>query len=145
MATDSPFDDLPPDLVDALRRYAHLIPQSQTVQLVMAAQYAPATTASAMTNEEWMNAWVIEWQRANRAEAELEEVRERLGNDTADAWEETMRLRAERADTWDEAQSAIWDETVCSVCGRNHDRDESAACDGCEPVSFRDWVEGHRV
>lgn len=41
---------------------------------------------------------------------------------------------------YDDGQSAIWSKTVCSVCGRNHDADESAACEGSEPVSFSDWV-----
>jgi hypothetical protein len=42
---------------------------------------------------------------------------------------------------WDEGQDHIWRETVCSVCGKNHDRDESAACPGCEPTMFREWYE----
>jgi hypothetical protein len=45
---------------------------------------------------------------------------------------------------WDEGQSDIWDEPVCSSCGRNHDRDESAMCEGGEVVSFREWVDSRR-
>ncbi len=37
---------------------------------------APSNTASAMTVEQWAKAWQDEWQRANRAEVELEELRE---------------------------------------------------------------------
>jgi hypothetical protein len=62
-------------LVDALKKYGHLLPQSRTINLAMGAYDAPATTASALTAEQWMHAWVAEWQRANRAEVELEELR----------------------------------------------------------------------
>jgi hypothetical protein len=40
---------------------------------------------------------------------------------------------------YDEGQNAIWDESVCSVCGLNHDRSESAMCEGAEVISFSDW------
>jgi hypothetical protein len=69
---------LPPDLLNALRKYGHLIPQSWTINLVMGSYDAPSDTASAMTAEQWMHAWVAEWQRANRAEVELEELRESI-------------------------------------------------------------------
>ncbi len=69
---------LPPDLLDAIKKYGHLIPASNTLNLVIGATEAPSNTASAMTNEQWMHAWVAEWQRANRAEAEIEELREEL-------------------------------------------------------------------
>ena len=42
---------------------------------------------------------------------------------------------------YDEGQSAIWTKIVCSVCGRNHDADESAACEGSQPVQFAEWVD----
>ena len=74
-ATDA-LDGLPPDLIDALRKYGHLIPQSRNANLVMGAYEAPATTASTLTNEQWMHAWVAEWQRANRAETEAESLRD---------------------------------------------------------------------
>jgi hypothetical protein len=74
--TDLRFEDLPPDLLDALHRYGHLIPQSRTINLVVGAYDAPATTASAMTAGQWMHAWVAEWQRANRAEVALGELHE---------------------------------------------------------------------
>jgi hypothetical protein len=45
---------------------------------------------------------------------------------------------------WDEGQEAIWNEPVCSRCGDNHDRDESAMCDGAMVISFREWVREHR-
>ena len=35
----------------------------------------PSDTASAMTLDQWRNAWVAEWQRANLAETKLEEIR----------------------------------------------------------------------
>lgn len=38
-----------------------------------------------------------------------------------------------------EGQRDIWNESVCSVCGVNHDRDESAMCDGATVISFSDW------
>lgn len=47
---------------------------------------------------------------------------------------------AEFARGYDEGQEAIWDEPVCSICGRNHDRDESAMCKDGVVVSFRQWV-----
>ena len=50
------------------------------------------------------------------------------------------RLEAAEAEGYDAGQAAIWDEIVCSVCGRNHDRDESAACEGCEAVAFSEWA-----
>ena len=40
---------------------------------------APSNTASAMTIEEWREAWVREWQRANRASVALEEIKELIG------------------------------------------------------------------
>lgn len=45
------------------------------------------------------------------------------------------------ADGYDAGQSAIWEKIVCSVCGHNHDAEESAACEGCEPIPFVDWIE----
>lgn len=45
------------------------------------------------------------------------------------------------AHTFDEGVESVWNEIVCSVCGRNHDRDESAACPGCEPVPFVEWFQ----
>jgi hypothetical protein len=47
-------------------------------------------------------------------------------------------------EAWDGAQRAIWGETVCSACGENHDRDESAMCEDGEVVTFREWVEAKR-
>jgi hypothetical protein len=45
------------------------------------------------------------------------------------------------AEWFDKGVESVWDEVVCSVCGQNHDRDESAACDGCEAITFQEWVE----
>ena len=44
--------------------------------LVCEYRNAPSNTASAMTVGQWAKAWQDEWQRANRAEVELEELRE---------------------------------------------------------------------
>jgi hypothetical protein len=44
---------------------------------------------------------------------------------------------------FDAGRAAVLYEIVCSVCGENHDRDESAACDGCEAITFVEWT--HRV
>lgn len=56
-----------------------------------------------------------------------------------------MIMRNDYARGYDEGQADIWDAIVCSVCGWNHDRDESAACDDCEPVTFREWVDAMRA
>ena len=42
---------------------------------------------------------------------------------------------------FDDGREAVLGEVVCSVCGWNHDRDESAACEGCEAVRFDEWVK----
>ena len=55
-------DLAPEDLFDMVRDYRN----------------APSNTASAMTGEQWAQAWAKEWQRANRAEAKLDELREVL-------------------------------------------------------------------
>jgi hypothetical protein len=73
---DDPLAGLPPDLVRVLRDPSIVIPQDQGVfELIAKMTHAPTATASAMTNEQWMKAWVSEWQRANRAEVALEELR----------------------------------------------------------------------
>jgi hypothetical protein len=45
---------------------------------------------------------------------------------------------------YDQARDDVWDAPVCSVCGEDHDADESAMCEGGEVVSFREWVEAAR-
>jgi hypothetical protein len=49
------------------------------------------------------------------------------------------QLRTARDDGYDEAQADIFDAPVCSTCGMNHDRDESAMCETGEVVTFREW------
>jgi hypothetical protein len=76
VSADDPLDGLPPDLVRVLRDPSVIVPQDQAVfELIAKMTHAPSATASAMTNEQWMKAWVSEWQRANRAEVALEELR----------------------------------------------------------------------
>ncbi len=66
---------LPPDLVRVLRDPSIVIPQDQAVfELIANMTYAPAATASAMTNDQWVKAWASERERAERAEASLERV-----------------------------------------------------------------------
>jgi hypothetical protein len=57
------------------------------------------------------------------------------------ALEAELAAAQERADTaFDAGRESVLGEVVCSVCGWNHDRDESAACEGCEAVRFDEWV-----
>jgi hypothetical protein len=46
--------------------------------LVREYRQAPTNTASAMTPEQWAQAWMAEWQRANRVEAVVSEADEIL-------------------------------------------------------------------
>ncbi len=49
-------------------------------------------------------------------------------------------LRAEARGEYEQLRAdQMWDEPVCSVCGLNHDRDESAGCEGASVISFSDW------
>ncbi len=48
---------------------------------------------------------------------------------------------ADSAEAHDDGASEVLNEIVCSVCGFNHDRDSSAACEGCEGVRLADWIE----
>lgn len=41
---------------------------------------------------------------------------------------------------YDAGREAVLGAIVCSVCGFDHDRDESAACEGCEPIRLDEWV-----
>lgn len=45
------------------------------------------------------------------------------------------------AQGYDEGQNDVWSSLVCSVCGQNHDRDESAMCDDGEVVSLGEFVQ----
>lgn len=72
-------------------------------------------------------------------QAELQAAQERETKLTEDQYREA------HAQGFDDGLEAVWSEPVCSVCGLNHDRDESAACDGCEVVSFQQWVAAQRT
>ena len=56
-------------------------PMTPTEIFDMVREYrnAPSNTASAMTVEQWQEAWVKEWQRANRASVALEEIKALIG------------------------------------------------------------------
>jgi hypothetical protein len=51
-----------------------------------------------------------------------------------------LARRDEKDQEFDAGRDAVLGEIVCSVCGENHDRDESAACDGCEAITFEEWT-----
>jgi hypothetical protein len=83
-------EGLPPDLVRVLCDPRIRIPMDRTLDLVRYVyDNVPSNTASAMTLGDWQEAWLNEWQRANRAEAELEELRE------ANAARDSQRKSAE--------------------------------------------------
>lgn len=69
---------------------------------------APSNTASAMTGEQWAKAWQDEWQRANRAEVELEGLRE------ANRLRDEQRKAASCSETGDALESGT--EFVAHVC-----------------------------
>jgi hypothetical protein len=54
------------------------------------------------------------------------------------------REQAAHGEGYDQAHDDVWEAPVCSVCGADHDADESAMCEGGEVVSFREWVEDCR-
>jgi hypothetical protein len=74
----SVFESLPPDLLKALRDtpIGALPGDIDLERILYVLDKVTSNTASAMSIEDWKKAWAREWQRANRAEAELEELRE---------------------------------------------------------------------
>ena len=83
-----PLEGLPPDLVRVLRDPSIRIPMDRNVDLALYVyDNVPSNTASAMTVEDWQKAWMHEWQRANTAEYELEELR--AANEARDSQRKT--------------------------------------------------------
>lgn len=86
-------EGLPPELMRVLRdptiRIDH--PGQRDLDLMRYVyDNVPSNTASALTTKQWGEIWLREYQRANRAEAALDELRSIL--DEAAKTEERLRL-----------------------------------------------------
>lgn len=87
---DDRFSGLPPDLVRVLQDPRITFPMDDTLRRVLyVLDDVPCDTASALTSEQWGRLWAAEWQRANRAEVALDEIRELLAE--AAKTEESLR------------------------------------------------------
>lgn len=79
MADRDFFAGWPPDLVRAFSDPSIKVPHDRKLDMALYVyDNVPSDTASAMTVEDWKQAWMREWQRANVAEYEAERLREEL-------------------------------------------------------------------
>ena len=75
----NPLDGLPDDLARILRDPSIIVPQDAAVfELVAKWMDAPSDTASAMTVDEWRQAWSVTCRRMLDAQAERDRLREAL-------------------------------------------------------------------
>lgn len=75
-ANVDPWEGWPPELARVFRDQRIKVPMDRKVDMALYVyDNVPSDTASAMTVEDWQKAWLHEWQRANTAEVELEELR----------------------------------------------------------------------
>lgn len=72
-------DGLPPDLAALLRDPSIIVPQDAAVfELIAKSMDAPSDTASAMSVDEWRQAWSVTCRRMLDAQAECERLRAEL-------------------------------------------------------------------
>ena len=70
---------LPPDLLRVLSDHSIVVPQDQTVfELVASCIDTPTGTVSALTAEEWQQAWTVTIKKLLETEARLDRAAEEL-------------------------------------------------------------------
>src|SRR3954447_20400413 len=75
----NPTEGLPPDLSALLRDPSIIVPQDAAVfELISKGMGAPSDTASAMSVDEWRQAWSVTCRRMLDAQAECERLRAEL-------------------------------------------------------------------
>src|SRR3954452_11158521 len=75
----NPTEGLPPDLAALLRDPSIIVPQDAAVfELIAKAMDAPSDTASAMSVDEWRQAWSVTCRRMLAAQQEADRLRSAL-------------------------------------------------------------------